>query len=85
MYIRIRCHVVVGTWMVFALVLALGLTSTAGVFAQDVPDAELRQLLIDRVGSLDSLQVPDDDAELPQPSLPGGQVDPLYEIYRLRW
>jgi cytochrome c peroxidase len=66
--------------MVFALVLALGLTSTAGVFAQDVPDAELRQLLIDRVGSLDSLQVPDDDAELPQPSLPGGQVDPLYEI-----
>lgn len=32
------------------------------------------------VGGIDSLQIPDDIHDLPQPMLPDGQIDPVYEI-----
>ena len=48
--------------------------------AQDVSPAQLRELLVERVGDLELLRVPASDADLPQPRLEDGSVDPLYAI-----
>jgi len=48
--------------------------------AQGVTPAGLRSLLTNRVGDIGLLRVPDSDLNLPQPRLPGGAIDPLYEI-----
>ena len=76
-----RCgHAVVGTVVMLGLVVPLTLSATSQTIAQDISAADLRQLIIDRVGSVEALQVPANDTDLPQPRLPGGEIDPLFEI-----
>ncbi len=54
--------------------------STAGSPVTGQDSASVRALIDSRVGGIARLQVPASNADLPQPRLPGGEVDPRFEI-----
>lgn len=61
-------------------VLLVGWLVAGGSFLHGQSAADLRSLLERRVGDLSRLQVPADDADLPQPRLPDGTLDPRFAI-----
>ena len=61
-------------WTVAWVVLSI----SQGLEAQT--PSELRQLLLYRVGSLETLRVPANDSDLPQPRNENGDIDPRFSI-----
>ncbi|MBS1826613.1 MAG: hypothetical protein JST93_14960 [Acidobacteria bacterium] len=47
--------------------------------AQGDSPVQLRRFIDEQVGGISKLRVPDNDADLPQPKLPGGSVDPKFQ------
>jgi len=63
---------------VFGAVILCCSLSTPSLDAQGA--ADVRDVLLDRVGDLSALQVPDDVADFPQPRLEDGSLDPRFGI-----
>lgn len=60
------------------------LTRAQGDCEVETRAAEVRAFIDAVAGGIETLQIPEDIHDLPQPRLPGGEIDPLYEITEAR-
>ena len=63
-----------------AALLAVSLVCGAGAATENIGPGTLRALIDRQVDGIEKLMVPEDNADLPQPLLPDGSIDPVFAI-----